>query len=265
MQVAGAFVRIGLLDARSYPMALLMKAFGLLVPVVTFYFVAQLVVVEGEAVGYDYYTFVMIGVIALAMLDVGLRGFANQLQVELSYGRLEMYLTEPIRWQLLPVVMVIWPLLSTFVLTLGMVALSVLLGANYVATGIVPSFVIVGLGLTASLSIGVTAAAVRVLAKRADPVLAIYTLAASVFSGVFYPVSSMPESLQKLALLIPHTYAIQALRRVLMPSGDVLPGPTTSTAVVALAIFSVVAYPAGLWLYGRSMNLGRKLGILTGY
>ena len=258
-------MRIGLTDAKSYPLALVMRVIALLVPVVTFFFVAEFVDVDNSTVAFDYYTFVIIGVVAMAILDSGLRGFAGQITTELSYGRLEMYLVEPVRWRVLPFVMVQWPLISTFALVTVMLAASLFLGAHYSPDGILPALAIIFLGVAASLAIGVIAAAVRVLAKRADPIIALYTLAASVFSGVFYPVSSMPEFLQKLSLLIPHTYAIQALRRVLMPAGESLEGPSAGSAMLALAVFSVIAYPIALWLYMRSMEYGRRMGILTGY
>ena len=71
--------------------------------------------------------------------------------------------------------------------------------------------------------------------------------------------------LQAFSWVIPHTYVIQALRRVLMPSGEVLPGPTTGQALIALLVFSAIAYPIALTIFGRTMDYGRKIGALSGY
>jgi hypothetical protein len=50
-----------------------------------------------------------------------------------------------------------------------------------------------------------------------------------------------------------------------MPDGQVLPGPTAGQAILALTIFSVVMYPIALWLFGRTLEYGRKIGALSGY
>src|SRR5690606_10940503 len=108
-------------------------------------------------------------------------------------------------------------------------------------------------------------ASVKVLSKRSDPVLALYTIAASILSGAFYPVELLPGWLQAISWTIPHTYVMQALRRLLMPQGDVLPGPDTSVAIVALIVFCAVAYPIALWTFGKALEYGRKIGALSGY
>jgi hypothetical protein len=37
------------------------------------------------------------------------------------------------------------------------------------------------------------------------------------------------------------------------------------TAVLALAIFNIVVMTLGLWLFSRSLEYGRKMGMLSGY
>jgi hypothetical protein len=37
------------------------------------------------------------------------------------------------------------------------------------------------------------------------------------------------------------------------------------TSALALAGFCVVVYPVSLWLYGRSVDVGRRYGTLAGY
>ena len=48
---------------------------------------------------------------------------------------------------------------------------------------------------------------------RSDPI------AAQIFSGVYFPIEVLPGWLRPVSYLIPHTYVIAALRRVLMPAG----------------------------------------------
>jgi ABC-2 type transport system permease protein len=264
-QIAGAFLRIDWIDAKNYPLALVMKVLNAFVPVVTFMYVAMLVGDNNADVAFDYYTFVVIGMVTMSVLGTSLNSFGNEVLRLVTQGQLEMFLVEPIRWRLLPFAMIPFPGLTAIVTGMIMILLSVPLGASYRWSSIPAAIVIVALGLAATLGIGILGASVKILAKRSDPVLALYTIAASILSGAFFPTELLPGFLKALAWLIPHTYVIQALRRVLMPEGEVLPGPSSLQAIGALLIFSILIYPFALWVFGRSLEYGRKIGALSGY
>ena len=264
-QIGGAFLRIDLIDATNYPLALLMRVLSAFVPIIIYVFVAEMVDDNGPQVGYDYYTFVVIGMVAMSALGTSLNSFGTAMLKMVTQGQLEMFLMEPVRWRVLPFAMMPFPGLVAVLTSLVMFLLSVPLGADYVLSSVPSAILIMGLGLVATLSIGILGASVKVLSKRSDPVLALYTIAASVLSGAFFPVDLLPPFLQKMAWLIPHTYVIQALRRVMMPQGDTLPGPTTLQAIGLLILFSLVMYPFALWVFGRGLEYGRKIGALSGY
>jgi ABC-2 type transport system permease protein len=264
-QVAWAFIQVDLIDATNYPLAIVMKGLNAFVPIITFKFVAELVGENGPDVAFDYYTFVVIGLVTMSLLAATLNSFGTALLRLVNQGQLEMYLVEPVPWRMLPFLMLPWPGLVAISTAAIMVALSIPLGADYVISAAPTAVGIVVLGLAATLAVGILGASVRVISKRADPVLALYTVAASILSGAFFPIEQLPAWLRSLSWLIPHTYVIQALRRVLMPSGEVLAGPTAGQAMLALLAFAVVLYPIALWLFGRTLEYGRKIGALSGY
>ncbi|MEX2269024.1 MAG: hypothetical protein WEA75_10090, partial [Acidimicrobiia bacterium] len=68
-----------------------------------------------------------------------------------------------------------------------------------------------------------------------------------------------------LSYFFPLTYVLAATRKVLMPGGDLVTGPSALEAVILLLVFLVVVYPIALWLFGRALDYGRKLGVLGGY
>ena len=264
-QVGGAFFRIDWIDATNYPLALLMRMLNAFVPIVTYLFVAQLVDDSGADVAFDYYTFVVIGLVTMSALAASLSSFGNSMLRLVTQGQLEMFLVEPVRWRALPFAMMTWPGLMAVVIAVATLAASVPLGASYRVSAIPAAFLILLLGLVATLAIGILGASVKVLSKRSDPVLALYTIAASILSGAFYPIELLPGWLQSVSWTIPHTYVMQALRRLLMPQGEVLPGPDTGVAIAALIGFCFVAYPVALWAFGRALEYGRKIGALSGY
>lgn len=255
---------MGFSTAIAYPVSFAFSVIQPMVPVVTFFFVAQLVS-SGPSVGGDYYSFVVIGYLVIHMLGAALGGFTHEMQTAVQQGRFEMLLVEPVRWSLLPFGLAQWPIVSRIFNVSVAVALSLFLGARFHSSGIPLALLLLTLGLGTSLGIGVVSGAVGVLTKRSNPVLTVYTLIAGVLSGVAFPIELLPGPVRLLSWLIPHTYVITAIRRVLLVDGGGVPGPTVSQALVALTLFNIVMFPLSLYVYRRVMEIGRETGVLSGY
>jgi len=93
-------------------------------------------------------------------------------------------------------------------------------------------------------------------------------------AGYYYPITVLPYPLQVLGSFIPHTYALDALRRLMIPGGDVmtpvlplqlaLPAlhPVTLD-VLALIAMTLVFLPLGCFLYVKGIERARRDGTLT--
>lgn len=258
---------MGYLRSVAYPLGFVLEQLHALVFPVIFVFIADLTGAGGNAArfGGDYYTFVIIGIFAIHAITSGIRGFSTELDQAIVHGNLEMLLVEPVRWRMLPFGMSLWPMILGL-LTGGFILFSgAVLGARYDMGGLLPAIPIVLLGLTAGLSLSILSASVKVLAKKGDPVMTVFLLVAQVFSGAYFTIEMIPGPIRWVAYLIPHTYVIGALRRILMPAGDMLQGMTFGQALTGLLIFNVIMYPLALYLFGRGMEVGRKYGLLGGY
>ena len=92
-------------------------------------------------------------------------------------------------------------------------------------------------------------------------------------AGYFYPLTVLPYPLQILGSFIPHTYALDALRRLVVPGGDlVAPAlplqhalPLSPLAVdgLVLALMTLITLPLGWWMYVRGIEKARREGTLT--
>jgi ABC-2 type transport system permease protein len=264
MQVSRAFIRMDFRSNFNYPLGYVMRQLAALLPVVIYYFVAQMIT-PGASVGGDYYTFVVIGVIGTQMLDVGMHSLSAELERSLERGWFEMLLVTPLRWTLLPFGMVQWSIVQTTLRVLLISIIAVSLGAQFDSEGIVPGLIILFLAIILGLAFGILLAGIKVLAKSGDPLLPLYLLGAQVFSGVYFPVESLPEWLQPVSLLFPHTYVIAALRRAVMPQGADLPGLSAVAAIGVLLAMTAILFPIAILIYKRAMELGRRMGVLAGY
>jgi ABC-2 type transport system permease protein len=86
-------------------------------------------------------------------------------------------------------------------------------------------------------------------------------------------VTVLPKPLQDVAMLVPHTYAYDALRRLLCPGADrVTPNllvhgwlglSPIATDIAALALLCAILLPLGLFLYVQGIERARRNGTLT--
>jgi ABC-2 type transport system permease protein len=265
IEVSSAFIKIGYLTTMSYPLSFIVDQLATLAPVFTYYFVAKVVQTPSVNVGGDYYTFVIIGVITARLLAGGLRGLGDELELAVREGRFESLLVQPVPWLSLPFGLVQWGVIWRTVNTAVIVAIALALGSDFRLQGIPAALLIVLLGTFATMAIGNLAAGVKLLAKRTDPIITFYQVAVFIFAGVAYPIELLPRALQIVSYLIPETYVIASLRKLLLPGGAHLPGPSAHSVILGLVVFNAVVFPLSLWLFGRTLEYGRKSGLLSGY
>ena len=92
-------------------------------------------------------------------------------------------------------------------------------------------------------------------------------------AGYFYPISVLPYSLQMLSSILPHTYALDALRRLMIPQGNlnipVLPLQKVwnlspiKIDIIVLGVMSAVFLYLGFYMYIKGVEKARRNGTLT--
>jgi len=266
-RVALAFLRRDLHSEVSYRFSFLLQFMSIFFSVAVFYFVAKLL---GDSVnpylepyGGDYFSFVLIGIAFGSYFGVGLSSFSSGLRTSQTTGTLEAMLSSPTRLSTIILSSAQWNYLITTLrvvvyLLVGSVFLGVQLGdANYAA-----ALVVLVLTVISFSSLGIIAASFIMVLKRGDPVTWIFGTVSNLLGGIYYPVAVMPEWMQRLADLIPVTYALRAMRLALLQGAgfDVL-----WPDLLALGIFSVVLLPMSLVAFGVAVRIARIDGSLTHY
>jgi len=264
LHIIGAYIRLEAVQTAAYPMAFVLSQLNFFIQPVTFYFISDLVD-SGPSVGFDYYTFVVLGSISILIMASALQGFSQQLETVVQNGVFEMLLVEPIPWKVLPFALAAFPVLSRVAIGVFVGFEGVALGADVDLGGVPQGILILTLGIVAAHGIAILACSVKVLSKRGDPIVTVYSIIVTVISGALFPVQLLPGFIRALSYLVPHYYVIVAMRRALMPEGAALEGPSYWECVLGVAVFIVVIYPVALSLYGRALQYGRKMGLLAGY
>jgi ABC-2 type transport system permease protein len=250
-----AYVRIDIIEDLMFPLPTVMRYIAVVFPVFMYFFQAEYL---GRA---DAYAATLIGISVAAGLQDALTGFTGRLQMAQERGTLETYLVEPVPWALIPLAMNIWRSVTGMVMAVVMVMVGWVVGADLQISHAPAAVLVLFLGIAACNAVGVLAASFLILFKRGEPIIAVYGIAAAFFGGTLFNISVLPPYLRWISYLVPHSYVISAEREILIPDNP--GGIPLQTALIALVSFCVAGYAVGLWLFNRSLEKARELGILS--
>lgn len=232
----------------------------------------------GAAYGTNYMSFIVIGIAVNVFLFTNLSDPYTRIQRVYFNGTMDLFILSP---------------MSVYTPLLGLMTKSLL--DDYPRLFIVGAFGVFLFGaafhfqhwlaaagftvllLAAAFGIGAISASSFYLLnikRGTEPVrFIVQQLLATLLAGTYYPVTILPRPLQWVACLIPHTYAFDALRRLMdpgarmnvpvLPIQRVVPWPPLTVDAVALGLMTAVLLPLGFWLYGRGIEKARRDGTLT--
>ena len=162
------------------------------------------------------------------------------------------------------------------------VVLSVLFGGLFFGAifstahlGLATLFLI--LSLMATFGIGMISASSFYLfnfKQQTEPVRFLFQdVIVALTAGYFYPLTVLPYPLQILGSFIPHTYALDALRRLVVPDGDLvapalplqhlLHFSPIAVDILVLAGMTILTLPLGWYMYIQGIERARREGTLT--
>ena len=78
-------------------------------------------------------------------------------------------------------------------------------------------------------------------------------------SGVYYPVSVLPQWMQSLSRLSPATYVLEGMRMAMIEGAAF---DQLWPLVLPLLVMGVVAVPLGVWIFGRAERYAKRTGKL---
>jgi len=267
LRLSLAFLRRDLLNEASYRFSFLLQLGGILISIAIFYFLGELVGGAAssslQAYGSDYFAFALIGMAFAGYFNVGLSSFADTLRQSQTSGTLEAMLATPAG---LPAILVFssqWSYLTTTLQVFLYLAVGALMRRiDLLQADLLAVLVVLVVSVISFSGLGMLSAGFIMVLKRGDPVTWVLGNLAGLLGGIFYPVNLLPGLLQFLAGLLPLTYALHAMRLVLLMGAGL---NDVRLDLLALAGFSLVFVPLGLAAFRYAVNLARRDGTLTHY
>lgn len=259
--VSLAFVQISWRESFAYPASFILGRVNLIFPVIAFAFISK--AVAGDE---SYFSFVVVGMLVAGILEAGIGGLSEKLNLEINTGRLEGYLVEPVPTWFLPFGLTIFDLFVRIAGAVLMLVLAMALGADFRGgLPMVQASALIFLGLLAVLSISIAGAGLQVVAKRAGTVLSVYSFAARFFGGVLFPIDVLPAAIRPISYLFPHTYVVSSARGLLLDDDTIGTATDPGQTIVVMLLMVALVLPISLWTFKRAVRYGKERGLLAGY
>jgi ABC-2 type transport system permease protein len=250
----------------SYRTQTLLSFGGLLFTVVPLYFVAgALQPVMANAIrteGGDAFGFLLVGTSVIMVVTVALSAVPSALASGIGTGTFEALLSTPTSMPTLVGGM------SAFPLVMAALRAGVLLAAGWVfgvsmALGQLPLALFILLILVlAHFAIGLISGATVLAFRTAGPLSRLVLVASSLLGGVYYPTHVIPSWLQAVSGVLPLSYGLRALRRVLLQGAPL--GAVAHDLLILLGETALLL-ALGVGLISLAFRYARRQGTLAQY
>ena len=266
-RVLGAFLIRELREAASYKAAFILQFGGLLLALAALYYLSRFVQAAANPrlipYGADYLGFIVLGFVFTELQQVAVGAFSSRVRNAQLAGTLEAMLATPARpWQIL-LAAPVGDFLEALTRCTGYVLLATLaFGLHLHGAHVGAAAAAFVLAMGAFVGLGLLAAAATMYLRKGEPIGLLVSGLSILTAGVIYPTSVLPGWLRGIGGALPITHALEAVRRALLGgAGFAELGPT----LVALAVFSIVLAPLGLWAFLLALRRARIDGSLTHY
>lgn len=267
LRKAAAFVRRDFLIESGYKAAFFIRIMESMMLMVLFYFLGELITPRGSAAlsGYGgaYFPFAIIGLACARYFDLTLRMFSESIRLAQVTGCLEAMLSSQTGCVSVVLMSSLYGLISgavqLFLIILGGV---LAFGMDLSRMNVTATLLVLILSVTIFVAFGVLSAATIIWLKKGDPITWILGSFGSILGGAYFPIDVMPAWMQKVSLLFPLTYSLDALRLTMLQGHSVV---TVARPLITLSAIALVFLPASVALFSAAVHKGRKEGTLMEY
>ena len=249
-----------------YPLNAVSQIFQPIIWITPVYFMGKAFSVNGQALGFaaysgtsDYMSFILLGTVLTNFILTVFWGMGYALKNDMDAGVLESNWLTPVPRLLI----LVGRTLSSLLVTTITSAIMLLIGAalfGFKPTGSVLAAFLTAIPMLIGLyGFGFAFAGVVLLIREANTLVDVSSFLVQGFSGTNFPVKALPTWLIPIALILPLTYGLDAVRGFLLGSDTLLPIPV-EIAILIVFMFGMLWF--GAWVFHRVERRVRTLGTL---
>jgi len=249
-----------------YPLNAASNIFQPIIWITPVYFMGKAFSTNGSALGFaafsgtgDYMSFILLGTVLTNFILTVFWGMGYALKNDMDAGVLESNWLAPVSRLLILVGRTLTSLLTTAITSLIMLVIA---GAlfGFRPTGNTFAALLTSLPMLVGLyGFGFAFAGLVLLMREANTLVDVSSFLVQGLSGTNFPVQSLPTWLIPVALALPLTYGLDAVRGWLLQTRTILP---LNVEIVLIIIFMFLMLWIGTWTFYRVERHVRTLGTL---
>ena len=249
-----------------YPLNAVSNIFQPIIWITPVYFMGKAFSTNGQALGFaaysgtsDYMSFILLGTVLTNFILTVFWGMGYALKNDMDAGVLESNWLTPVPRLLILVGRTLSSLLVTAITSLVMLVIAASLFGFKPTGNTLAAFLTAIPMLIGLYGFGFAFASVVLLIREANTLVDVSSFLVQGFSGTNFPVKSLPTWLIPIALILPLTYGLDAVRGWLLQTKTILP---IHLEIVILIVFMFVMLWFGAWIFNRVERRVRTLGTL---
>jgi ABC-2 type transport system permease protein len=249
-----------------YPLNAVSNIFQPIIWVTPIYFMGKAFSTNGEALGFaaysgtgDYMSYILLGTVLGNFILTVFWGMGFALKEDMDAGVLESNWLTPVPRILILVGRTLASMLVTTI-TSGIMLLFAGALFGFHPTGNVLAAFLTAIPMLLGLyGFGFAFAAIVLVMREANTLVDVGSFLVQGFSGTNYPVKSLPYFLIPIAMMLPLTYGLDAVRGFMLKTQTLLP---LNVEVLLLIVSMFVMLWFGTWIFNRIERRVRTLGTL---
>jgi ABC-2 type transport system permease protein len=249
-----------------YPLNAVSNVFQPLIWITPVYFMGKAFSTNGQATGFaaysgsgDYMSYILIGTVLTNFIMTVFWGMGYALKEDMDAGVLESNWLTPVSRLLVLVGRTLTSLFTTTITS----AVMLIIGATlfgFKPTGSTFAAILTAIPMLAGLyGFGFAFAGIVLLMREANTLVDVGSFLVQGFSGTSFPVKSLPYWLIPVALMLPLTYGLDAVRGFLLKTNTLLP---INVEIIILIVFMFGMLWIGAQIFYRVERRVRTLGTL---
>jgi ABC-2 type transport system permease protein len=249
-----------------YPLNAVSSVFQPLIWIAPVYFMGQAFSVNGKALGFsqysgttDFMSFILLGTVLENFINAVFWGMGYALKNDMDSGVMESNWLTPIPRLLILVGHSVTNLFVTAITSLGMLLIGGLIFGFNTSGDALKAFLPIIPMMLGLYGFGFAFAAVVMLMREANTLVDVSSFLVQIFSGSNFPVNALPRFLLPVALALPLTYGLDAVRAHLIGTKTILP---LQWEMILLVVFMFVMLWIGTAAFKSLERRVRTLGTL---
>jgi len=267
LRAALAFVRRDFLIAASYRTAFVADLIGVLLKVITFYYIGAVFQSGSTSAlagfGNNYFAFLIVGIALTDFVHTSLDTFATSIRDSQMAGTLEVVLLSPIRLTEMVVYSSLWPYVFTAFRFAAYIACGwAIFGLPLHLEALPTAAVVLLLTICCFGPLGIISAAIIMVFKKGAWFQMLVSATGVLLGGVAYPTTVLPQWAATVGYYLPLTHAVSAMREALLNGRGLT---AIAPDLMFLIAFAAVLTPLSLWFFTMAVSRTKQLGTLTQY